>query len=156
MDKLLVALKDFLKPEVIWSLLAIALLLLELALPGLIIFFFAVGAFVVALICFITDIPLSIQLLIFIGASIVSLLALRRWLKAIFMGHVSSKQNTGEQLSEFVGEKAVATTIITPKAGGRVELHGTSWQAEAEEEIPEGTVVQITGKDNITLKVKPL
>ncbi len=156
MDKLLVALKDFLKPEVIWSLLAIALLLLELALPGLIIFFFAVGAFVVALICFITDIPLSIQLLIFIGASIVSLLALRRWLKAIFMGHVASKQNTGEQLSEFVGEKAVATTIITPKAGGRVELHGTSWQAEAEEEIPEGTVVQITGKDNITLKVKPL
>ncbi len=156
MDKLLAALKGFLEPEVIWSLLAIALLLLELALPGLIILFFAIGAFVVALICFITDIPLSIQLLIFIAASIVSLVALRRWLKAIFMGHIASKQNTGQQLSEFVGEKAVATTIITPKAGGRVELHGTSWLAEAEEEIPEGAVVRIIGKDNITFKVKPL
>ena len=47
-------------------------------------------------------------------------------------------------------------TAITPKAGGRVELHGTSWQAEAEMEIPEGTIVEITAKDNITLKVKPL
>ncbi len=156
MDKLLVALKDFLKPEVIWSLLGIGLLLLELMLPGLVIFFFAVGAFVVAIICLFTDIGLSTQLLIFIGASIVSLLALRRWLKTIFMGHIASKQNAREDFNEFVGEKAVATTIITPKAGGRVEFHGTTWQAQADEEISEGTVVEITAKDNITLKVKPL
>ena len=156
MDKLLTALKDFLKPEVIWCLLAIVLLLLELAMPGLIIFFFALGAFIVALVCLLTDISLPIQLLIFIAASIISLLALRRYIKGVFMGHIASKQNITENLSEFVGEKAVATTSITPKAGGRVEFHGTSWQAEADEEIPEGTVVQITGKDNITLKVKPL
>ncbi len=156
MDRLLDSLRDFLKPAVIWTLLAIALLLLELMLPGLIMFFFAVGAFVVAVICLLVDIPLSIQLLIFIGASIVSLLALRRWLKAIFMGHIASKQNTSEDFNEFVGQKAVATTIITPKAGGRVELHGTSWKAQTDEEIAEGTVVEIIGKDNITFKVKPL
>lgn len=156
MDKLLADLQDFLKPEVVWCLLAIVLLLLELAMPGLIIFFFALGAFIVALICLLTDIQLTTQLLIFIAASIISLLALRRWIKGVFMGHIASKQNITENPSEFVGEKAVSTTIITPKAGGRVEFHGTSWQAEADEEIPEGTIVQITAKDNITFKVKPL
>ena len=72
------------------------------------------------------------------------------------MGHIASKQNTHEDFNEFVGQNAVATTIITPKAGGRVELHGTSWKAQADEEIAEGTVVEIIGKDNITFKVKPL
>ena len=156
MDKLIAALKDFVRPDVIWALVAIGLLLLELMLPGLVIFFFAVGAFVVAIVCLFTDIALSTQLLIFIGASIVSLVALRRWLKTIFMGHVASKQNARENFDEFVGEKGVATSVITPKAGGRIELHGTSWQAEADEEIAEGTVVEIIGKDNITFKVKPL
>ena len=156
MDKLLADLKDFLKPEVVWCLLAIVLLLLELAMPGLIIFFFALGAFVVAFICLLTNISLSIQLLIFIAASIIFLLALRRYIKGVFMGHIDSKQNITESLSEFIGEKAVVTTNIIPKAGGRVEFHGTSWQAEADEEISEGTIVQITGKDNITLKVEPL
>lgn len=156
MDKLLDTLKGFLEPQVIWTLIAIALLLLELIMPGLILFFFAVGAFVVAIVCLIVDIPLSLQLLIFTGASVVSLLALRRWLKAIFMGHISSNQNNRQDLSEFVGQKAVTTTIITPKAGGRVELHGTGWKAQADQEIAEGTVVEIIGKDNITFKVKPL
>jgi membrane protein implicated in regulation of membrane protease activity len=37
-----------------------------------------------------------------------------------------------------------------------VEFHGTDWAAEADEEIPEGTMVEIIGKENITLKVKIL
>jgi membrane protein implicated in regulation of membrane protease activity len=45
---------------------------------------------------------------------------------------------------------------IIPKSGGKVEFHGTNWLAEADEEIAEGATVQITGKDNITLKVKSL
>ncbi|MHC4858277.1 MAG: hypothetical protein ACYTBY_11000 [Planctomycetota bacterium] len=36
--------KDFMKPEFIWAMVGLILLLLEFALPGLIIFFFGVGA----------------------------------------------------------------------------------------------------------------
>ena len=43
--------KDFLKPEVIWCLVGLVLLLLEFILPGLIIFFFGLGAWVVAAVC---------------------------------------------------------------------------------------------------------
>ena len=148
--------KDFLRPEIIWFLVGLALLILEFILPGLIIAFFGVGAWIVALVCLITDIGINTQLIIFIISSILSLLCLRKWLKGVFLGHAVSKQNLKENLDEFIGQKAVVKEKIIPKAGGKVEFHGTNWVAEADEEIAEGAMVRIIGKDNITLKVKSL
>ena len=150
------AIKDFLRPEIIWFLVGLALLILEFILPGLIIAFFGVGAWIVALVCLITDIGINTQLIIFIIASVLSLLCLRKWLKGVFLGHTVSKQNLKENLDEFIGQKAVVKEKIIPKSGGKVEFHGTNWVAEADEEIAEGATVQIIGKDNITLKVKSL
>ncbi|MHC4146832.1 MAG: NfeD family protein [Planctomycetota bacterium] len=150
------AIKEFLKPEIIWFLVGLALLIMEFAMPGLIIAFFGIGACIVAIVCMITDIGINTQLIVFIVSSVLSLVCLRKWLKGIFIGHVKSKQDMTEDLKEFVGERAVVKEKITPKAGGKVELHGTNWTAEADEEIAEGTMVEIIGKDNITLKVKVL
>lgn len=72
------------------------------------------------------------------------------------MGHVVSKQDVKENLEEFIGQRAVVKERIVPNSRGKVEFHGTDWQAEADEEIAEGTAVEIIGKDNITLKVKAL
>ncbi len=146
--------KDFLKPEIIWFLIGLVLLIMEFVSPGLIIAFFGVGAWIVALVCLITDIGINTQLIIFIIASVLSLLCLRKWLKGIFMGHSVLKQNLKENLDEFVGQKAVVKEKIVSKAGGKVEFHGTNWLAQADEEIAEGVMVQIISKDNITLKVK--
>jgi membrane protein implicated in regulation of membrane protease activity len=118
------AIKDFLKPELIWFLVGLVLLIFEFIMPGLII------------------------------ASVLSLLSLRKWLKGVFIGHVKSKQDMTEDLNEFIGERVIVKKTITPKAGGKVELHGTNWEAEADEEIAEGTVVEIIAKENLTLKVK--
>jgi len=153
MDKL----KEFLKPELIWFLVGLFLLIFEFMLPGLIIAFFGVGACVVALLCLLSDYvqgSVNAQLIIFILASVLSLLCLRRWLKGIFMGHIVSKQDMTENLEEFVGQRAVVKEKIAPKVGGKVEFHGTNWEAFADEEIAEGAVVEIIAKDNITLKVK--
>jgi len=149
-------LKDFLKPELIWFLVGLVLLIMEFVMPGLIIAFFGVGAWIVAIICLFIDIPLNAQLLIFIVSSVLSLLLLRKWLKGIFMGHVVSKQDIKENLEEFVGQRAVVKERIVPNGRGKVEFHGTDWTAESDEEIAEGTAVEIIGKDNITLKVKVL
>jgi inner membrane protein len=149
-------LKEFLKPEVIWFLVGIILLVMEFVLPGLIIAFFGVGAFVVAIVCLLTDISLNAQLLIFIGSSVLSLVCLRRWLKGIFIGHTRGKQNLKEDIREFVGQKVVVKKKIVPDIGGKVEFHGTNWQAQADVEIAEGVVVEIIGKENLTFKVKTL
>jgi len=153
------AIKEFLKPELIWFLIGLVLLVLEFIMPGLIIGFFGVGAWIVAIVClfssYVTE-SLNTQLIIFIIASVLSLLLLRKWLKGMFIGHTKSKQDLTEDMKEFIGERAVVKEKITPKASGKVELHGTNWVAEADEEIAEETVVEIIAKDNLTLKVKVL
>jgi len=151
------AIKDFLKPELIWFIVGLVLLVLEFITPGLIIGFFGAGAWIVAIICLLSAYvaeSLNAQLIIFIIASVLSLLLLRKWLKGIFIGHVKSKQDMTQDLNEFIGERAVVKEKITPKAGGKVELHGTNWIAKADEEIAAGTVVEIIAEDNLTLKVK--
>jgi membrane protein implicated in regulation of membrane protease activity len=148
------SIKDFLTPEIIWFLVGLVLLILEFAMPGLIIGFFGVGAWIVALVCLMNDISLNMQLALFIGSSVLSLLFLRRWLKGVFLGHEGSKQDLTHNLDEFVGQQAVVKEKITPKLGGKVEFHGTDWEARADVEIEEGAVVEIVEKDNITLKVK--
>ena len=149
-------LKEWLKPELIWFIAGLIMLLAEFAMPGLIIFFFGVGAWLVALICLFTDISINIQLTLFLIASILLLVSLRRWLKNIFVGRTGQKESADEILQEFVGEKAVVTREINPQTGGKVEFHGTNWNAEADEMIYEGASVEIIGKNNITLKVKAL
>lgn len=149
-------LQEYLKPELIWFLVGLLLLLAEFAIPGLVIFFFGVGAWVVALLCAMMDIGINTQLIIFIVSSILSLLLLRKWLKGIFHGHSSDQQELTEDLSDFLGERVAVTMAITPQQPGKVELHGTDWSAIAEETIPAGTRVEITGKESLTLRVKKL
>ena len=149
-------LKEFLKPELIWFLIGLLLLLAEFAIPGLIVLFFGIGAWIVAGVCLLTDISLNVELGIFIGSSVLCLVCLRSWLKGIFMGHVKGKQDLTEDLQEFVGERAVVMQAIAPKRPGKVELHGTNWTAEADMEIQEGAAVEVVAKDNLTLKVKTL
>ena len=149
-------LKDFLKPELIWFLIGIILLVMEFAIPGLIVFFFGIGACIVAIICFFVEISINAQLLTFIAVSVGLLLVLRKWLKMTFIGHVVDKQNRSENLDEYLGQRAVVKEPISKAVLGKVEFHGTNWQAQSDEELVEGAVVEIIGKDNLTLKVKSL
>jgi len=151
--------KELLRPELIWFLVGLALLIMEFILPGLIIAFFGVGAWVVAIVCLLSDYvygSINAQLIIFIISSVLSLLILRKWVKGVFLGHSGGKQDLTEDLKEFIGERAVVVEDISPKAGGKVEFHGTNWDAQADNDIAVGATVEIIGKDNITLKVKEI
>ena len=148
--------KDFMKPEFIWAMVGLILLLMEFMLPGLIIFFFGVGAWIVAATCFFVDISVNIQIIIFIVSSVVLLLALRKWLRSIFVGHTYSKQAGTQDINDLVGEKVTVTKTITPPQTGAVELHGVKWNAVAETAIEAGQLAEITGQDNLTLTVKSL
>ncbi len=151
------ALKDILlQPELIWFLVGFVFLMLEFALPGLIIFFFGVGAWIAATVCLVTEVSLNTQLLVFITSSILSLVFLRTWLKGIFLGHSNSKQDMTQDLHEFEGEHAVVMKKITPNLPGKIELHGTRWAAQADHDIDEGMTVEVISKENLTFKVKPV
>jgi membrane protein implicated in regulation of membrane protease activity len=149
-------LKEFLRPEVIWFFVGLFLLFAEMIMPGLIIAFFAFGAWVVAAVALFASLSLNQQLALFVMSSVLSLALARSWLRNLFTGYVSSRSDGSVDLGEFVGQRATVTEAITPKRPGRVEFHGTNWLAEADAEIAEGSVVEICNKDNLTLRVKPV
>jgi len=149
-------LRDFLRPEFIWALVGLVLLLLEFIAPGLIIFFFGLGAWVVALACLFWNINVNIQLIIFLVSSVVLLFVLRKFLKGLFMGHVYSKQPDGEDLKEYLGLKVMVTETITPPRAGKVEVNGVEWKAVSDSEIAVGKLVEVLGRDNLTLTVKTI
>jgi len=145
------------KPELIWFLIGLVLMLMEFATPGFIIFFFGVGAWIVALICLFADISLNIQLIIFLVASVLLLVFLRKWMRTVFVGYKKYGKPSDDDMAEFVGKRAVVTKRIDPVAGGKIELHGTSWSAETNDgPIEEGAAVEITGKHGLTLTVQRL
>jgi len=139
-------------PAVIWFLIGLGLLLLELALPGLVILFFGAGAWVTALVCAITDISLNWQIFIFLIASLFGLVLLRRYLKRRFFG--KSDQKIEDQLEEFIGKKAKAIDDFKD-GSGKVEFKGTRWSAVADAPVKKGDWVTILEKESLILTVKP-
>jgi membrane protein implicated in regulation of membrane protease activity len=148
--------KDFLKPEYVWAIIGVVLLIMELFIPGLVVFFFGVGALLVAVVCLVADIHINAQLLIFLITSVVFLLALRNRLKGVFSGFSKSRPSMSQNPPEFIGEKVTVLEAISPVLPGMVEMHGTNWKARAEVAIPAGAVVEIIGNENLTLVVKPI
>lgn len=149
-------LSNFLNEKVIWFAVGIIFLVFELMFPGLIMLFFAIGAWVVFLLSFLIDLSINSQLAIFIIASLLSLFLLRSYLKKSFGGHKTA-QNTDDVLQDdFIGQKASVEEDILPPASGKVSFRGTTWQAEADEKIEKGGMVEIIGKRSIKLIVKSI
>ena len=138
-------------PAVIWFLVGLGLLLLELVLPGLVILFFGAGAWVTALVCAFTNINLNMQILIFLVASLLGLVLLRKYLKARFFNR--SNKEIDDQLEEFIGHKA--KVIDDFKDGeGKVEFKGTRWSARSNDPVAKGDWVIIRSKDSLTFNVE--
>lgn len=136
---------------VIWFIIGFILFILEFVVPGLILFFFAVGAWTVSILSIFVDIPLTGQLLIFVITSILSIFILRKWLKKKLYGDQSSRQLLED---EFLGKFGIAETPITPGNNGKIDFKGTSWQATSADVIAAGESVEIIGNDSILLIVK--
>ncbi len=147
-------LKGFLAPEILWFLIGLFLILAEFIIPGLLIIFFGVGALIAALYSWIFNPGINTQLIVFIASSVFLLAILRKKMKSIFFGKEDQRQQAGEDLEELIGQKAVAITDIVGEKNGKVEFHGTNWTAESDENISAGSIVEIIGKNSITLKVK--
>jgi membrane protein implicated in regulation of membrane protease activity len=78
------ALQSWLKPEIIWFVLGLVLILLEFQIPGVVTVFFGIGAWATAILCLFFPIDLASQLFVFLVVSVLSLVFLRKWLKSYF------------------------------------------------------------------------
>ena len=143
--------ENFKNAEVIWFILGFVFFLLEFAIPGLILFFFAVGAWIVAILLLFLDFSINTQIIIFLASSILSILLFRRSLKKIMW----TKKHSNEILEdEFLGKTGIAETSIGPGQNGKIDFKGTSWDARSEDIIEKGENVIIIGNESILLIVK--
>ncbi len=142
--------EPFYNAAVIWFVAGFVFLLLEFAIPGLILFFFAIGAWVVAVLSLFMDLPINTQLLIFLGTTLITIALFRKWVKKIIWVHKKSS----ELEDEFIGKTGRAESFIGPGEDGKVDFKGTSWQARSADLIQAGEEVIITGNESILLFVK--
>jgi membrane protein implicated in regulation of membrane protease activity len=144
-------------PPLIWFLVGLGLILLEFVIPGAIIVFFGVGAWIAALFSWLgVTSSLAWQLIIFSVSSVLLLLLLRRRLRAQFLGHSSGEQDLNDNLDEFVGHVVTVTDSIRAGAPGRVEFKGASWEARSEYSFQPGDRAVITDRDGIQILIGPM
>ena len=144
----------FFSPVLLWFLAGVIFFILELLLPGLIVFFFGIGAWATALALYLLPMSLSSQLLVFLSASLLFLVLLRSALKKVFLGRTLEKDAMDSSLpSSATGE---VIEDILPPALGKIKYAGSFWQASAEQPFAKGTVVRILEKNNLTVKVGPI
>lgn len=152
--------------HVLWFLVGVAFLLAELALPGFVLLFFALGAFAAAVFAW-AGLGLNGQFLVFLGVSLAGVGLLRRMFLRVFQGRVHSQaddapeQGTGAgggAGDDAAGKAAVVTRAISPAVPGEIKFRGSFWRAEASVDIGEGEHVVILGQtkhDTGTYTVRP-
>jgi membrane protein implicated in regulation of membrane protease activity len=137
-----------------WLVLGLLLVLAELAASGgFYIIFFGIAALVVGLLASAGLAgPVWVQLLLFSGMSVLSLVLFRGRLLQWFQ--VDPQAPAVDQL---VGEVAVAMEDLTPGNVGRVELRGAAWSARNSSGavITRGTRARVLRVEGLMLYVEP-
>ncbi|HHM01567.1 MAG TPA: NfeD family protein [Caldithrix abyssi] len=143
----------FLKPEVIWFVLGLVLILMEFVTPGFYVIFFGFGAWVVSAVSLFAEVSLTWQLLLFLVSSVLMLVFLRTHLQNLFGVNTV---NDMDEKDEFIGEEGIVIEKISINGMGKIELRGTQWDARSNSDIDVGTRVRVTARDSIRFTVEPL
>ena len=141
---------------IIWAMFGIILFLVELFIPGLVIFFFGFGGLVTAFTTYLgITVSLNSQLIVFIITSVLALLLFRKLIKKKFME--GSEELDVDKYNIQIGKIVSVTELIEPnEVGGKVRYQGSPWSAESSERIGPGESVKITGFKNLTLIVEKI
>jgi len=135
----------------VWVLIAFVLLTIEFFSTTMHIGFFAVGAFLVAiLVGFGVAIPLWGQLLVFAITSVIALIFVR----PIIVRRLGLSRTP--VVDTMIGEEAIATAEIAAGAIGKAELRGSSWNARnvGETTLAIGQRCTVERIDGLLLHVK--
>jgi membrane protein implicated in regulation of membrane protease activity len=141
---------------VLWVIGGVLCALVELAVPLMVLIFFAFGALAAAVAAGL-GYGLDWQLGAFIAVSILSLALLRKHAKAFFSGRAKSGEDEGAH--PMAGRNGVASKNITPFEPGEVNIGGSFWRAMADRPVGCGEQVRVLSAlpdDALTLYVEPL
>lgn len=137
-----------------WFILALVLLGLEMAMPGVVFLWMAIASAIVGgIVFFMPQISWEMQFIIFAVLSIVS----------VFMGRTfltrnpieTSDTNLNKRADQFVGHNFVLLSDMM-NGQGKVHIGDTNWSVEGDFEAKAGEKVRVVGVDVTILKVEKL
>ena len=141
---------------VIWLILGTILLILEIFVPGLILFFFGIGACLTGVLCFIMPLSINTQLVIFLISSLLLLFLLRNYFINLFKGFSKETEDESKNTDNVIGKKVKVIKEINKDNPGLVEMNGVNWNAESEQTLEQGQWCVIVKRENLTLYVKEI
>lgn len=139
-------------PAIIWFLIGLVLIIAELVVPGVILVFIGVAAWIVAILDWCGVESFSIQMWVFGLVSIGLVVFARRYVKDWFRGSETTAE--GHVDEEFVGKIVTVIESIEPGDFGKVELKGAQWKAFSDVSLAAGSKAEVIARDNITLQVR--
>ena len=143
---------DWLTYELFWFLLGVILFIMEFFLPGVLLVFFGIGAWIAAFTTWLGITPgLGTQNLVFIISSVILLLTLRKKMTRVFVGD----SNADTVADEFIG-KQVRVIADTGTLEGKAELKGSEWQARSATPIAAGSFAIVEKREGLTLFLTPI
>lgn len=133
--------------SILWAVIAAGLAILELSVGTLVCIWFAVGC-LAGMVASRLSAPIWLQLILFLVASTVCLLAVRPIL-------LKKMKFQPKEMRGMVGKHLIVTEAV--KDGSGVGLLGdVTWRLKAKEEIEEGKEVEVTEVKGTTLYVKEI
>ena len=141
---------------IIWFVGGVVLMLLELIIPGGIVFFLGLGATLVALFIHLGLIDGWIDAFTFWFVGSLALLFGLRGIVQKFIPAEVEKSNTDEDLDAY-NQPAEVCEPIPCNGEGRILFHGSTWAARnvhPEEELKTGTRVRVVFRDNLVWMVE--
>lgn len=130
------------------------LLATETLAPGVFLLFFGLGAVFMGFVELIfPDLPLWVDILLFLGISTLWLALFRRRLIAYI-----ERRNPAKKVDSIAGEVAIALDDLAPSVMGRAELRGAGWSAMnlSDQLIPKSARCRVEKVEGLTLLVRPL
>lgn len=135
----------------IWLIISGIFFVMEIMTVGFLVFWFALGALITALVSIFTD-NIIIQTTVFIVSS-----TLLIFLTKPFVKKLSRSDKIQTNAYSIIGKKGIVTREINVKKGiGQVKIGTEVWTAKSTTDIPEGTEIVVKEIDGVKVLVEPL
>jgi membrane protein implicated in regulation of membrane protease activity len=148
----------FLSAYLIWFIIGLLFIILEMSIPGFVLIFFGAGSWLTAICTYFFDLQIETQILIFLVASVISVLFLRKIFMKTMIGKTDDNISDGLD-DNATGHIATVTKDIKPDSPGEIKYRGSFWSTSSDTDTATGTKVRIVKElhsDGIAYKVDPL
>ncbi len=134
-----------------WIGFATVMFIFEMISPTFGALFAGIAALITALLSYFIDASLSVQFIVFVLLTMVSLFTVRPLLLKRFY----SQKDMPSRSEALIGKFGILSEDIkSPEEMGRVNIDGSDWSAKSESAIAKGQRVKIVALDGLTLKVE--